>query len=63
MRHMLLIALSLVIPAHADEVAAVIGTDTLMMSEVDAAGGPDIFELAEELYTMRVQALLPADYR
>ena len=57
MRHILLIALSVAIPAHADEVAAVIGTDTIMMSEVDAAGGPDIFELAEELYTMRVQAL------
>ena len=57
MRQILLIALSLAIPAHADEVAAVIGTDTIMMSEVDAAGGPDVFELAEELYTMRVQAL------
>lgn len=49
--------LALALPASADEVAAIIGADTILMSEVDAAGGPTAHELAEELYTTRVGAL------
>ena len=44
-------------PCHADEVAALIGNEPIMISEVDAAGGPSVHELAEELYTARVQSL------
>ena len=51
------ILLALTMPASADEVAAIIGNETILMSEVDAAGGPTAYELAEELYTTRVSAL------
>ncbi len=57
MKHFLLLAAVFAAPVHADDVAAVIGDETIMMSEVDAAGGPSVHELAEELYTARVQSL------
>ena len=57
MRTCILLLLALTLPASADEIAAVIGNDTILMSEVDAAGSPSAYELAEELYTTRVGAL------
>ena len=57
MRHCAWIALCLSAPVYAEDVAAVIGDDVILMSEVDATGGPAVHELAEELYTARVQSL------
>ena len=45
------------VPGHAEEVAAFIGGEAILISEVDAAGGPTVHELADELYTARVRAL------
>ena len=53
----LLTAALATVPGHADEVAAFIGGETILISEVDAAGGPTLHELADELYTARVRAL------
>ena len=57
MRTYIPLLLGLALPAQADEVAAIVDGQAILMSEVDAAGGPTAYELAEELYTTRVQAL------
>lgn len=57
MRLSVWIALCLSAPVYADDVAALIGDDVILMSEVDAAGGPGVQELSEELYTARVRSL------
>ena len=57
MRTWSLLLLGMAVPAHADQIAAIVDGETIMMSEVDAAGGHAAYELAEELYNLRVQAL------